>query len=160
MNRLDRIALFTTLAALCAAAGVQAATVAASEAEAARAIKARQALLEQINDLNTPMSKMLKKQQPMDAAVVAKNAAMIQELAARLPEAFAVDTRGFKGTETAALDGIWNSQADFKSHADALGKAAGEAVAAARAGAVENAQLIGIGKACGACHGAYRARTD
>jgi cytochrome c556 len=160
MNRQIRIALFAALVALCAAAGVQAAAVAASEAEAARAIKARQALLEQINDLNTPMSKMLKKQIPMDAAVVATNAARIQELAAKLPEAFAVDTRGFKDTKTAALDGIWNSQADFKTHADALGKAAGEAVAAAKAGTVENAQLIGIGKACGACHGSYRAKTD
>ena len=160
MNRLDHISLFSALAMLCAVAGVQAATVAASEAEAAKAIKARQALLNQINDLNEPMGKMLKRQTPMDPAVVATNAARIQELAAKLPQLFAIDTRGFTGTKTAAVDGIWNSQADFKTRADGLAKAAGEAFAAAKSGNVSAAQLAGIGKACGNCHDAYKAKTD
>lgn len=160
MNHLHRTGLLTILAALCAAAGVQAATVAASEAEAAKAIKARQALLNQINDLNEPMGKMLKRQIPMDPALVATNAARIQELAARLPEVFAIDTRGFKGTRTAALDGIWNSVADFKTRADGLAKAAAEAVAAGKSGNVAVAQLAGIGQACGRCHDAFKSKTD
>jgi len=160
MNRLNRIGLFTALAALCVVAGVQAATVAASEADAAKAIKARQALLEQTKDLNEPLGKMLKRQIPVDAALVATNAAKIQELAGKLPEAFAVDTRGFKGTKTAALDGIWNSQADFKTRADGLANASSEAVAAAKSGNVGTAQLAGIGKACGNCHDSYRAKTE
>jgi cytochrome c556 len=160
MNRLNRIGLFTALATLCAVAGVQAATVAASEAEAAKAIKARQDALEQINDLNEPIGKMLKRQMPIDPAVVATNAAKIQELAEQLPTLFEVDTRGFKGTKTAALDGIWNSQADFKAKADVLVKAAGDAAAAGKGGKVGPPQLIAMGKACGGCHDAYKANTD
>jgi cytochrome c556 len=158
MHRLHRIGLFTALATVFAIAGVQAATEATSEAEAAKAIKARQALLNQINDLNEPMGRVLKRQIPMDPAVVATNAARIQELAARLPEAFAVDTRKFKGTRTAALDGIWSSEADFKARAEVLAKAAGDAVTAARGGTVAVAQLAGIGRACGNCHDAFKAR--
>ena len=160
MNRLNRISLFTALAALCAVAGVQAATVAASEAEAAKAIKARQAALKQIGDLNEPIGKMLKRQMPIDAAVIGTNAAKIQELAGKLPELFSIDTRSFKGTKTAALDGIWNSQADFKVKADVLVKAAGDAAAAGKAGKVGPPQLIAMGKACGGCHDAYKASTD
>ncbi len=160
MNRLTRIGLSAALASMCIVAGVQAATVAASEAEADKAIKARQAVLDQINDLNEPMGKMLKRQIPIDPAVVAANAAKIQELAAKLPEVFAVDTRAFKGTKTAALDGIWNSQADFKARADGLIKAAGDVVAAAKSGTVTAAQLAGMGRACGSCHDAFKAKTD
>ena len=160
MNRLTRIGLSAALASICMVAGVQAATVAASEAEAAKAIKARQALLEQINDLNEPLGKMLKRQSPIDAAVISANAARIQELAAKLPEAFAIDTRGFKGTKTAALDGIWNSQTDFKARADGLIKAAGDAMTAAKGGNVGAAQLAGIGKACGNCHDAFKAKME
>jgi cytochrome c556 len=160
MNRLHRIGLFTALVALCAVAGVQAATEAASEAEAAKAIKARQAVLKQINDLNEPMGKILKRQTPMDPAVVATNAARIQELAARLPEVFAIDTRGFTGTKTAALDGIWNSQADFKAKADALVTAADGLAAAAKTGDKAKVQAAAgdMGKACGACHDNFRAK--
>lgn len=157
MHRL-RIGLFTALATMFAVAGVQAATEAASEAEAAKAIKARQALLNQINDLNEPMGRMLKQQIPIDAAVVATNATRIQELAGKLPEAFAVDTRKFKATRTAALDGIWNSEADFKSRAEGLAKVAGDVVTAARDGNVTAAQLAGIGRACGSCHDAFKTR--
>lgn len=157
MHRL-RIGLFTALATVFTIAGVQAATEAASEAEAAKAIKARQALLNQINDLNEPMGRMLKRQIPIDAAVVATNAARIQELAGKLPEAFAVDTRKFTRTRTAALDGIWNSEADFKAKAEGLAKAAAEVVTAARSDNVAVAQLAGIGRACGSCHDAFKAR--
>ncbi len=106
MSRPNRITLITAFAALSAFAGVQAATVAASDAEAKKAIEARQHVFDQIKDLNDALGKMLKKQSPMDPAVVATNAAKIQTLAGQIPGAFKVDTRGFKGTKTAALDGI------------------------------------------------------
>ena len=115
MSRLNRITLITALAALSGIAGVRAATVAGSEAEAKKAIEARQRVFEQIKDLNDPLGKMLRKQTPMDPAVVATNAAKIQTLAGQIPGAFKVDTRGFKGIKTAALDGIWASEADFTS---------------------------------------------
>jgi hypothetical protein len=81
MSRLNRITLITGLAALSALAVVQAATVAGSEADAKKAIEARQHVFDQIKDLNDPLGKILKRQSPMDPAVVAANAAKIQALA-------------------------------------------------------------------------------
>jgi cytochrome c556 len=162
MSRLNRTSLITALAALSAVAGVQAATVAASEADAKKAIEARQHVFDQIKDLNDAFGKMLKKQIPMDPAVVATNAAKIQALAGQIPTAFKVDTRGFKSTKTAALDGIWASEADFKTKADALAAAAGEAVAAGKSGNADTTRtaLIALGKTCGSCHDSYRAKTE
>jgi cytochrome c556 len=160
MNRLNRIGLVTVLAA-CAVAAVQAATVAGSQADATKAIEARKATFKEIKDLNDPLGKMLKRQMPVDPALVATNAAKIQALAGKLPGNFTVDTRNFKGTETAALDGIWNSEADFKAKADALAAAAGDAVTAGKSGdaAATQKALVGIGKACGSCHDAYKTKT-
>jgi len=162
MNRLHRIGLYSVMAALCAAAGAQAAVVATSEADAAKAIKARQAIFDQIKDLNEPLAKMLKRQIPVDPAVVQENGSKIQALAGKIPGAFNVDTRSFKATKTAALDGIWNSEADFKAKADALAAAAGELIAAGKSGDAASTQkaLIGLGKACGNCHDSFRAKTD
>jgi cytochrome c556 len=136
--------------------------VAASEADAAKAIKARQAIFDQIKDLNEPLAKMLKRQMPVDPAVVQENGAKIQTLAGKIPAAFNVDTRNFKDTKTAALDGIWNSEADFKAKADALAAAAGALVAAGKGGdaAATQTALIGLGKACGNCHDSFRAKTN
>jgi cytochrome c556 len=162
MSRLNRIGLVATLASLSAFAVVHAATPAASEADAKKAIEARQGIFKQIKDLNDPIGKMLKRQMPIDAAVVGTNAAKIQQLAGQLPGAFKVDTRAFKGIKTAALDGIWNSEADFKTKSDVLATAAGEAVTAAKGGDAKAIQtsLIAIGKACGGCHDAYKAKVD
>ena len=162
MSRLHRIGLVTALATLSVVAGVQAATVAGSEAEAKQAITARQEVFKEIKKLNDPMGKMLRRQAPIDPALVATNAAKIQELAGKIPEHFTVDTRKFKDIKTAAMDGIWNSEADFKSKADGLVQAAGAAVEAGKSGDAGATQksLIGIGKACGACHDSYKAKID
>lgn len=162
MNRLHRTGLYSVVAALCVVAGAQAAVVATSEAEAAKAIQARQAIFDQIKDLNEPLGKMLKRQMPVDPAILQENGAKIQALAGKIPAAFNVDTRNFKGTKTAALDGIWNSEADFKAKADGLAAAAGDLVAAGKSGDAATAQkaLIGLGKACGNCHDSFRAKTN
>lgn len=160
MNRLNRIGFVAALAAVSAVAVAQTATVAKSEAEAAKAIEARQAIFKEIKDLNDPIGRMLRRQQPVDPAIVAANAAKMKALAGRIPGAYAIDTRPFKGTKTEALDGIWASLGDFKTKADGLAEAADAAVAAAGTGdaAATQRALAGIGRACGACHDAYRAK--
>jgi cytochrome c556 len=159
MNRLTRIGSLAALAAVSTLALSQdAVTKAANQAEATKAIEARQALFKEIKDLNDPIGLMLRRQRPVDPALVATNADKIAELAARIPAAYAVDTRGFTGTKTGAVDGIWNSQADFKTKADALVTAAKEAAAAGKTGdaAATQRALTGIGRSCGSCHDAYR----
>lgn len=157
MNRLTRIGVAAVMAAVSAAVAAQAVTKAASQADADKAIQARQAIFSEINDLNRALGPMMRSA-PVDTAVVQTNATKIAELAAKIPDAYAVDTRGFTATKTRALDLIWNSQADFKSKADALVTAANAAAAAAKTGDADATRtaLQGIGRACGACHDPFR----
>jgi len=162
MSRGIRGSLMVAVAALATFSAVQAATVAGSEADAKKAIEARQAVFKQIKDLWDPLTRMLTRKVPIDAALIATNAAKIQDLAGKIPAQFTVDTRNFKGTKTNALDGIWGSEAEFKSKSDALAAAAGEAVTAARGGdqAAIQKSLVGVGKSCGSCHDSFRAKVD
>lgn len=162
MKRLNQIGVAAVLAAVSAVAVSQAVTVAKSAPEATKAVDARIAIFKEIKDLNDPIGKMLRRQQPLDTAIVATNAAKIKELAGKIPAAYTVDTRQFKDIKTGALDGIWNSQADFKAKADALAAAADEAAKAAGSGdaAATTKSLAGIGRACGSCHDAYRAKQN
>lgn len=160
MNRLTRIGVAAVLAAVSAAAAAQAVTKAANQADADKAIQARQAIFKEMNDLNRPLGPMMRPGgAAIDMALVTANATKIGELAAKIPAAYLVDTRGFTATKTRALDGIWNSQADFKTKADGLVTAANAIVAAAKAGdeAATRTALQGMGRACGACHDPYRA---
>jgi len=159
MNVLTRIGVAAALAAVSAIAASQAVTKAADQAAATKAIEARQAIFKQIKDLNDPLGRMLRPGGPaIDTALVATNAAKIAELAAKIPAAYTVDTRGFTATKTGALDGIWNSQADFKTKSDALVAATQKAADAAKTGdvAATRTAMQGIGRTCGGCHDAYR----
>ena len=114
MNRLTRIGTVAALAAVSTLAASQGAvTKAASQAEADKAINARQAIFKDLKDLNAPIGEMLRRQKPIDPALVATNAAKIAELGAKIPAAYLVDTRGFTATKTGALDGIWASAPYF-----------------------------------------------
>lgn len=159
MNRLTRIGLIAALGAVSGIAASQGAvTKAASQAEATKAIEARHAIFEEINELNKPMAPMVRPNgPPVDTALVATNATKIAELAKKIPAAYQIDTRGFTG-KTRALDGIWNSMGEFQTKADALETAATAAATAAKSGdaAATRTALQGIGRACGSCHDPFR----
>lgn len=158
MNRLTRIGMAAALAAVSAVAVAQAVTKAADQAAATKAIQARQAIFEEIKKLNDPMAPMLRSSgPPVDGALIATNSAKIAELAAKIPAAFLVDTRGFAG-KTRAVDSIFTSPADFKTKADALVTAANAAVEAGKGtDAAATRRALGLmGRACGSCHDAYR----
>lgn len=160
MNRLTRIGVAAAMAAVSAMAVAQAVTKAADQAAATKAIEARQALMKEIRDLNGPIGPMMRPGGTVDPAVVATNAAKLAEAAAKIPDAFLVDTRGFTATKTAALDGIWADYADFKSKSDAAVTALKAAAEAGKSGNVEatSTALRAMGQACGGCHTPYRAR--
>lgn len=162
MNRLNRIGTVAALVAVSAVAFSQTAgvTVAGSEADAQKAIDARIAVFKQIKELNDPIGAMLRRQRPVDPALVATNAGKIAELGAKIPDHYLVDTRQFKGIKTGALDSIWASQADFKTKSEGLVKAATAAATAGKSGdvAATTAAIQGIGRSCGACHDSFRAK--
>jgi cytochrome c556 len=161
MNRLNRIGAAAALAAVSALAFSQGAGGPPNpEAQAKSAIETRQGLFKLMSNQMGPIGGMLRNQVPFDAELVAKNAARIQTLGEIIPELFVLDTRAFKTVKTGALDGIWNSQADYKAKADALVKAAAAVTVAAKTGdkAATLKAAADIGKSCGGCHDNYRAK--
>jgi cytochrome c556 len=166
MNRLTRIGVAAALAAVSALAISQAPPAGGPggppnpEAQAKSAIETRQGLFKVIANQNGPIGAMQRGTRDFDAAIVARNAARIQTLSEIIPELFVADTRAIKTFKTGALDGIWNSQADFKAKADALTKAAGALAEAAKGGdkATTLKAAAEVGKTCGGCHDNFRAK--
>jgi len=155
MTRLTRIGVAAALAAFSVAAFSQ-----GPPNPDKTAIEARQSAFRLINNQNGPIGAMLRGTGDVDMALVVKNAGRIKMLAEMLPELFARDTRQYKEVNTRALEGIWNSQADFKAKADGLASAADALAAAAKSGdkAAVQAASGNVGKACGACHDNFRAK--
>ncbi|MEO8308249.1 MAG: cytochrome c [Pseudomonadota bacterium] len=160
MNRLIRIGVALAASAASALAAAQGGPPGppSPEAQAASAIGARQGLYKLMATQFGPIGGMLRGTVPFDAAVVARNAPRIATLGEIIPEMFTSDTHTFTATKSAALPAIWTSQADFKSKADALVKAANDLGAAAKGGdkAATLAAAGAVGKACGSCHDNYR----
>jgi cytochrome c556 len=156
MNRLTRFGIAATLAAISVVAFSQGAPPNPDDT----AIKTRQGAFKLISNQSGAIGAMFRGNGAFDAAVAARNAERIKVLAGMLPELFARDTRQFKDTPTRALDGIWNSQADFKAKADGLAAAADAVVAAAKTGDKDATSKANteMGKACGACHDNFRAK--
>jgi cytochrome c556 len=160
MKRLLSIGVAAALAVVSATSFAQGAAPPSPEAQAKSTVETRQGLFKLIANQWGPVGGMLRNQVPFDAAVVARNAGRVQVLAGMITELHTRDTREFKAIKTSALDGIWNSQADFKVKADALVTAAGSLATVAKAGdQAATLKAAGeVGKACGACHDNYRAK--
>lgn len=162
MNRLTRIGVIAAVLTGSAIAFSQAPGGAPNPEAAARsAIDNRQAVFKLIGTQSGAIGGLNRPNAPApDLAAVARSAERIQVLAGMIPELFERDTREFKTLNTVALDGIWNSQADFKTKSDALASAAGKVAAAAKTGdrAATTAAAGEIGRACGSCHDAFRAK--
>jgi cytochrome c556 len=128
-----------------------------SKEQAQQAIETRQSIFHLQGWAMGPLGGMLKRQIEFDAELAKKSGQRIANLAPMITDAFKTDTRGFD-IETEALDTIWDNKDDFAKKADRLIKAANELVAAAESGnqgkTLKAAAVVG--KACGACHDAYR----
>lgn len=159
MKRLNRLGWVVVAVTASAVAMAQVAIrPAKSAAEAKAAIEARQGLFKDIKKAYEPMIAMMKNQQPFDAAVIATNATRIQELSAKIPEMFAVDTHEFKDTKNEAQDRVWLSQVEFKAKTDATVQAAANLAATAKTGdkAATLKAIPAMGKTCGGCHDIFK----
>lgn len=158
----NRVGVIAAAAVISAVAVAQTVVPAKNAAEAKAAIDARAQHFEAIKKAYEPLGAMLKRQQPVNATLVATNAAKLQELANGIPAKFNVDTRQFKDIKTEARDAIWASTADFKTKSDAMATAAANVVTVAKAN--DNAgimkALAEMGKTCGSCHDSFRAKTN
>jgi cytochrome c556 len=156
MKRLIRIGVTAAVAAVSVVAFAQMARPNPDQV----AIDTRQSLMKLISNQFGPIGGMLRKQVPFNAELVARNAERVAVLAGMAPDLFARDTRQFKDMKTQALDGIWNSQAEFKTKADGMVTAANALAAAAKTGdeAATMKAAVDAGKACGACHDDFKAK--
>ena len=159
MNRFAK----SSLIALCAVAPVSAvlaqdAGPPTPEQQAQKAIETRQGLLKVMGFYMAPLGGMLKGKVAFDAAAAGKSGESIAQLGGMIPDVFVFDTRKATSVKTKAQDGIWTNQADFKSKADDLAKAADALVEAAKSGdrGTTLKAAGAVGKACGACHDNYR----
>jgi cytochrome c556 len=148
-------------AALCAALAMTAALAEdpqTPQQQAQAAVDLRQGLQKLMGFEMAPLGEMLKNKKPVDALLVAKNAANIAALGSMQPEVFALDTHQFN-LHTKANEGIWTHKSDFDAKSDALVRAANEVVAVAKTGdRAATIKAIGaMGKmTCSACHDSFR----
>ncbi len=158
MKTFAKFGAVAAVAAL-AAGAVLAQTVApaADEAEAQAATEARQAIFKQMEDQMNTIAPMMRRQIEFDAEAVAAAATEITALAEMLPEAFAVDTRGFS-VETKARNNIWAGYDGFLDRQHALIVALANLKEVAEGGEqTPTLRAVGaVGQACGACHDAHR----
>jgi cytochrome c556 len=136
-------------------------TLPKSAADAAAAVDARKNHFKSIKKAYEPMIAMMKREREIDPAVVAASAAQLQELAAKIPALYTIDTRQFKDIKTDSLDSIWTSQGDYKARSEALSAAAANAATVVQGGdkAASLKAFSGIGKACSGCHDSYKFKT-
>jgi cytochrome c556 len=145
------------VATLCAMAAVSTAHAQEGGSPEENAVALRQSLFKLIGYSFDPVARILRNQQPFDAATVQKSAARLEGLAPMVPEVFTVDTRK-ASVKTKAREGIWTNNADFKAKNDAFVKAVANLSAVAKSGDKKTVTqaAAAVGKACGACHDSFR----
>ncbi len=131
---------------------------AASQKQAERATKYRQAIFSLMGSNMGTLGAMAKGKIPVDAKVVEKNAQRINQLSLMVTDYTKTDTSSFK-VKTEALDKIWQDEKQFSDKANDLTLASAALVKAAMSGdegAIKKA-IGGVGKTCGGCHDVFKA---
>jgi|SRR5882672_3837815 len=118
-------------------------------------IAARKALMKGNNDNAIIAVKMMRGQQPFDAAAVDVAFAQWADTAQKLPGLFPDGSK--TGGKTHASSKIWLNKKDFDAKAAAFGKAVAENRDKAKESlAGLKAAIPAVGKACDDCHEEYR----
>ena len=118
-------------------------------------VKQRQAAMTLMGKYFGPMAGMAQGRVPYNAQVVQRNAGFLDNLS-RMPwDGFDANTKDVK---SAALPAIWTDTAKWSEAADRLQNETSKLYAVSRSGdeAAVKAQVGAVGKACGACHEAFR----
>lgn len=132
-----------------------------SAAASADPIADRQALMKERGKIVGGMVKMVKGEQPFDAAAVLASLQQLEANAEKFDaeKLFPVGTE--QGGDTTAAPKIWEDMAGFKAAEDKFLADARAAVAAAPADVAALKEQVGIlGADCGACHKTYRIKKD
>jgi cytochrome c556 len=117
----------------------------------------RQAILTLVKSNVGALGAMNKGAIPFNVEMMQTNSLRLEQLSLMLEDYFATDTSGFD-VDTAALDKIWENQADFKDKISALTAAASNLNKVAKAGdTTQFKPAIGqVFKSCKGCHDNYK----
>lgn len=118
-------------------------------------VKQRQSAMTLMGKYFGPMAGMAQGRIPYDAKIVQRNAGFLDNLS-RMPwDGFGENTKGVK---SAALPAIWSESGKWADAAERLQNEASKLYSVSRSGdeAAVKAQVGAVGKACGACHEAFR----
>lgn len=108
-----------------------------------------------------PLVQMIKGERPFDAALYARNAAMIETMSRLVPEGFpAGSDKAPAGMTTRALPVIWSEPAKFKTAVQRFQDEASKTVAIAKTGDEKamRAQVGTLAKSCAGCHEDFRSK--
>lgn len=156
MNRLIRSHLAILCSTFVLSTAVAQTAPSTSQDQAKKAVALRQAVFDVQKFAFSPLTAMLKGQ-PFNAEAAVTAGQRIEITSSMIPDVFKIDTSKFT-LNTKARAGIWNNLSDFKQKAEGLHDAAMNLVAAAKTGdkSTTLAAIMGVGKACSACHDEYK----
>jgi cytochrome c556 len=138
-----------------AAAGLAVALAATSVWAQSDPIAARMALMKGNNDNARNVARMVRGQQPFDAAKIDAAFAQWAETAQKLPGLFPETSK--TGEKTRAAPAIWDNKKDFDQKAAAFAKVVADNRAKARTSVdALKAAFKPVGDACDNCHKDYR----
>lgn len=124
-----------------------------------RAFAYRDGLLHSVSAQMGLMSAMAQGKMPANDAAFTRAANNLVVLSGIIPDAF-----GVKGVPEGSIakPEIWDNWDDFLAKANDLTAKAEEIAGVAASGGVDKAKGLvrGVGEACGACHKAYKVKTD
>ena len=149
--------LFSTCVALALGEGAGYATSVLAQAKPDVLVKQRQAVMTLQGKYFGPMAAMAQGKAPYNAAIVQRNAGFLDNLS-RMPwDGFDATT---KGEKTRALPAIFENKAKFDGIATRLENEASKLASVSASGdeAAIKAQILAVGKVCGACHQDFRAK--
>ncbi len=119
------------------------------------AIKYRKAAFTVMGSHFGRIAPVVKGERPYNAAEVAANVAIVEQMV-KLP--YVAFTAGTDKGDTRAKPEIWANEAKFKSAADTTEKAIAALSVAAKAGSLDQIKVAfgDVGKSCKACHDDFR----
>jgi cytochrome c556 len=133
----------------------------AQEVRPDQAINFRKGVMQVIQWHFLPMVQMIKGERPFDAALYARNVAMIETMSRLVPEGFTPGSdKAPAGMTTRALPVVWGDPAKFKTAVQRFQDEAAKTAAIAKAGDEKamRAQVSMLAKTCAGCHEDFRAK--
>lgn len=148
---MNKIVISSILAAL----GLSVAFIAQAQVKPETLVKQRQAAMILQGKYFGPMAGMAQGKVPFNAAVISRNAGLLEALSKMAWDGFDPSTSGEKSR---ALPEIYSDAAKFKAAQDSFQANATKLVAASKGSdeAAIKAAIGAIGKDCGGCHDTFR----